>query len=57
MPKGICIHCKSIFDISDDIVECTACGAVMRVVEWNPFELELLEPGAGDSERVIAIRN
>jgi len=52
MPRGICIYCKSIFDISDEVVECTACTAVMRVVDWDPFELELLEPGAIDAEKV-----
>lgn len=50
MAKAICVHCKSILDISDDIVECTACGAVIRVVDRNPLKLKLLEPGSINDE-------
>jgi uncharacterized RDD family membrane protein YckC len=50
MPKGVCIYCNSSLNISDEIVECTTCEAVMRVIDWNPFELELIKPGAVDAE-------
>src|SRR5262245_4667436 len=46
MPKGVCIRCNGIFDTVDDVVECTACGAVMKVTGWKPIELELIESGA-----------
>ena len=52
MGQGICIQCKAIFDISDDVVECSACGAVMKVTGWDPPQLELLEPGTTDAEKV-----
>src|SRR5512145_457915 len=55
MPKGICIHCNGIFDTSDDVVECMACGAVMKVTGWKPIELELIEPGAVIAKRAVLI--
>jgi uncharacterized RDD family membrane protein YckC len=45
MPKGNCVHCKTIFDVFDNVVECESCLAVMRVTGWEPVELELVKPG------------
>src|SRR5215475_9628908 len=45
MAKGVCVHCKTKFDVFDQVAECTICGAVMRVTGWEPVELELIEPG------------
>jgi len=39
MAKEECISCRALIDISDDIVECEACGAVMSVAGWRPFQL------------------
>ena len=53
MAKGECVCCSALIDISDDIVECTACGSLMSVSGWKPFRLEILEPGrsrAGEVE-------
>lgn len=55
MPKDRCVYCRAIFDISDDIVECPDCGAVMKVTGWKPFELELLESGAIEAKRIKSI--
>ena len=52
MAKGECICCSAVIDISDDIVECTACGSVMSVAGWKPFRLKILEPGTSHAEEV-----
>src|SRR5262245_35296525 len=45
MAKGVCVHCRTKFDVFDQVAECTTCGAVMRVTGWEPVELELIELG------------
>ena len=52
MAKGECVSCSALIDISDDIVECTACGSIMSVSGWRPFRLEILEPGRSRAEDV-----
>ena len=45
MAKGVCVHCNTTFDVFDNVVECEACQAVMKVTGWEPVELELIKPG------------
>ena len=52
MAKEECISCRALIDISDDIVECEACGAVMSVAGWRPFQLRMLDPGTSLAENV-----
>lgn len=42
MPEATCLLCKNRLDVSDDVAECPACGAVMKVSGWKPFQLELV---------------
>jgi len=55
MDKGVCVQCKALFNISDDIVECPTCGAVMGIAGWDPPQLELLEPGVIDAGKAESV--
>jgi hypothetical protein len=49
MSIGICPKCETAIDINDEVIECTACGSVMRVSALNPFTLEIIEEGQSDT--------
>lgn len=45
-----CLKCKKAIEDYDDVIECKSCGAIMKLLSWEPLALELAEEKHAEAE-------
>lgn len=49
MLRAFCPSCESEIEIDDDVIECTSCGLVAKILSRNPLELEVVDEASANT--------